>query len=401
MEELFERIRKDDRGKKKSLLCLKYEEMSQDIFTFFRGTCPRFYREWYLPPPQEAPAVWICGDAHLENFGAYKSASRLVYFGVNDFDEAALAPCTLDLGRFLTGLLVSASSLSISQEDAQALCCTFLESYTECLLAGRVQTLDRATTSGVVQTLLERVEQRTRKHMLEKHVLLTPGHVRLKPHKGKEAVEHVSAQEKEAVEGCVKQWSKHQPHPPFFRVLDLAHRVVGTGSLGIPRYVLLIEGKGAPDGYYLLDVKEARRSSVPSRLRCGSPNWATQAERMVQVRTWSQDAPPALLAELQGKKKSYVLRELQPQEEKVNRKDVLGNRQAIEGLVQAMGQALAFAHLRSGGQKGAALSGELKRFAQQASVWQASLLAAAQPCVEQVRTAYDAFQEQYAAHKRG
>ncbi|MFM6271696.1 MAG: DUF2252 family protein, partial [Dolichospermum sp.] len=74
-----------------------------DPFYFFRGTCHLFYEDLSENSGMNlAPLTWICGDLHLENFGSYKGNNRLVYFDINDFDEAVIAPCTWEIVRFIT-----------------------------------------------------------------------------------------------------------------------------------------------------------------------------------------------------------------------------------------------------------------------------------------------------------
>ena len=46
----------------------------------------------------------------------------------------------------------------------------------------------------------------------------------------------------------------------------MGRRIAGTGSLGVGRFVVLVEGKGSPDGNYLLDIKEAKPSAMTPRL---------------------------------------------------------------------------------------------------------------------------------------
>lgn len=86
-------------------LAMKYKLMRTSPFVFLRGTCHLFYERLPLGSMLEgAPAVWVCGDMHLENFGSYKGDNRLVYFDINDFDEACLAPglfgaCCASMGK--------------------------------------------------------------------------------------------------------------------------------------------------------------------------------------------------------------------------------------------------------------------------------------------------------------
>ena len=108
MATVVERIQQFNHNRKPELLTLKYQMMRQNAFAFLRGTCHLFYEDFPAHSPLNlAPPVWICGDLHLENFGSYKGNDRLVYFDINDFDEAVLAPCTWDLARFLTAILVA------------------------------------------------------------------------------------------------------------------------------------------------------------------------------------------------------------------------------------------------------------------------------------------------------
>jgi len=86
------------------------------------------------------------------------------------------------------------------------------------------------------------------------------------------------------------------PHErKFLRVLDVARRIAGTGSLGVERYVVLVEGKGSPRQNYLLDLKAARPSATSVSLKAPQPEWPSEAERVVWVQSHMQAASPALL----------------------------------------------------------------------------------------------------------
>ena len=103
------RIRQFNQGRDPDRLALKYELMRQNAFAFLRGTYHLFYERLPRAPVfRQAPVTWVCGDLHFQNFGSYKGDDRLVFFDMNDFDEAALAPCTWDLVRFLASILVGA-----------------------------------------------------------------------------------------------------------------------------------------------------------------------------------------------------------------------------------------------------------------------------------------------------
>src|SRR5688572_17847322 len=96
--------------------------MAASPFAFFRGACHRFYE--VLPVDgltRDVPAVWIAGDLHLENFGSYKGDNRLVYFDLNDFDEACLAPLTWDVVRFQASVFLGAGLLEVGAKAADEL----------------------------------------------------------------------------------------------------------------------------------------------------------------------------------------------------------------------------------------------------------------------------------------
>jgi uncharacterized protein (DUF2252 family) len=147
---IVERIQRFNEGcySDKSLK-LKYEKISHDSFSFLRGTCHLYYEDWATDSPlNQAPAAWICGDLHYENFGSYKGDNRLVYFDINDFDEAVLAPCTWDMSRLLTSILVGATASQVSQLDAIALCEATLAAYVTALSKGQICTVERETAAN-------------------------------------------------------------------------------------------------------------------------------------------------------------------------------------------------------------------------------------------------------------
>src|SRR5947209_5059334 len=161
MQNLVERLQAFNEGRDPQLLALKYQAMRTDMFAFFRGTCHLFYEDWPANSSlNEAPAVWNCGDFHLSNLGSYKADNRLVYFNINDFDEAALAPCTWDLARMLTCLVISTRLQRISRENALTLCNSFLETYTRTLVKAHVRTLEEEEMSGFVDDLRLQVKNR-------------------------------------------------------------------------------------------------------------------------------------------------------------------------------------------------------------------------------------------------
>jgi uncharacterized protein (DUF2252 family) len=91
----------------------------------------------------------------------------------------------------------------------------------------------------------------------------------------------------------------------------------------------------------------------------------------------------AFLHPLQQGKQSYVLRALQPSEDRVVLDGSGRGATGLTGVIRLMGQCTAWAHLRSSGREGSAIADELIEFGQ-ARRWRKTLLSTAAHCAEQV-----------------
>jgi hypothetical protein len=115
----------------------KHEAMRSGVFPFLRATFYRWAQVWpeVCPDENEAPAVLAVGDLHIENFGTWRDAEGRLVWGVNDFDEVARMPYTIDLVRLATSahLAIDAGHLAIEHRDA---CGRILTGYKECLESG-------------------------------------------------------------------------------------------------------------------------------------------------------------------------------------------------------------------------------------------------------------------------
>lgn len=390
MPTVFDRIEKFNQGRIPELLHLKYQRMQADAFAFFRGTCHLFYEDWAKNDTtlNNAPGVWVCGDLHLENFGTYKGDNRLVYFDLNDFDEAVLAPCTWDLARLLTSILVGARSLGVNEPEAIALCHCFINSYTSALSKGQARTVERETAVGMIKDLLTSLKERDRQQFLDQRTKETSGKRKLKiAHK---RTQSITKEQKVKVTTLLENWAKEQPNSNFFTILDVAQRIAGTGSLGLERYVILVTGKGSPDQNYLLDLKIEPTSSLQPYLTLPQPQWSNQAERVVAIQSRVQATPPALLTAIGLEKQAYVLRELQPTDDALNLNQWNGKLRRLEKVIQTMGGLVAWGQLRSGGRQGSAITDHLIDFAT-SSNWHQPLLDYARAYSCQVEKDYHNF----------
>ena len=360
-------------GREPERLALKYRAMRQNAFAFMRGTCHLYYQDWPASDVQlnDAPLAWICGDLHLENFGCYKGDNRLVYFDLNDFDEGVLAPASWELGRWLTSILVAAGSLQLAAEQAQRLAALGLASYSSALSTGKARWLERETAKGMIRNLLNPLTLRNRKTFLASRTKLRNGRRSLKLD-GKRALP-LEPDQKAAVMEFVADYARQQPNPEFYRPLDAARRIAGTGSLGIDRYVILIEGRGSPDTNYLLDLKQCIPSALAPYLAHPQPVWASEAHRVVEIQRRAQAIAPAFLSAVSFQGRPFLLKGLQPTQDRLALDGWNGKLKRLEQVIRSMGEIIAWSHLRSGGRSGSATADQWIEFGNRPD-WQAPLL---------------------------
>ena len=161
----------------------------------------------------------------------------------------------------------------------------------------------------------------------------------------------------------IGKFGNGEANPAFYTLVDVARRVAGTASLGLERYVLLVEGRGAPDKLAILDLKQAIPSSLPPGAIASRVAWSTDAQRIVSIQQWVQAVPPALLHPVRAGRRSYVLRELQPTQDRLSLTTWDHTLASLEGVMATMGQVVAWSHLRSGGRQGSATADQWIEFA--------------------------------------
>ncbi len=392
IDKVVDRIYSFNQGRDPKLLKLKYKAMRADLFAFYRGTCHLFYED--LPPDlplNNAPPAWICGDLHLENFGTYKGDNRLVYFDINDFDEASLAPCTWDITRLTTSIIVGAQTLGIDESQSLNLCQNLLAAYRNTLAQGQARTVEIETAKGLVKDLLHSLKLRNRPDFLNQRTELKKGKRRLIID-NKRVIEATKDQQQKVID-LIENWQKNtDQNANFFQILDVQQRIAGTGSLGVERYVILVEGKGSPDQNYLLDLKQAQKSSLQPDLTLPQPEWKNQASRSVTIQKRVQGTSPALLGVVENDNHSYVLRELQPVQDKVCLTAWDGKIGRLEKLMRTMGEVTAWDQIRSGGRQGSAIADDLIEFAHLPE-WSDQVLDYARSYSVQVQADYRLFRE--------
>ena len=355
------RILAQNQGRDAARLTLKLAAIRRDEFAFFRGTNPLFLS--FLPRAHalfRAPATLVSGDLHLENFGAFKGDNRLCYFDVNDFDEACRAPFTVDIVRFLSCLHVAAPGLELKPAEARRLCGQFLEAYRDAVRDGKPRWIERSLADGVFRTLLRRTMGRTRLELLDRLTKCRDGRRRLRVD-GRRAFA-LEGREARLLRDFVARVRGQSHTPRFYSLLDAAHRIAGNGSLGLPRFSLLVRGRGSPDGNFVLDLKAAAPSAVARWLARAQPQWPDEAARVVTVQRITQAIPPALLNAVSLQGHPFVLKELQPRIDRLDLSRWHDKRRRFTQAIVGMGRVAAWAHLRGCGHYGAASAEALQAY---------------------------------------
>jgi uncharacterized protein (DUF2252 family) len=349
-----------NRERDPKLVRLKFRRMAEDPFAFFRGTDHLFAADWpRLRPPDVGPAILICGDLHLENFGAYRTDDGDFLYDINDFDEALVAPCSLDLVRCAASILLAAQLWKHTPVQALRTLLAFLDRYRATVIraarTGQIRVLSVGTARGPVWGLLKRPVRATQVRFLDHFTeRRADGIWRIKRRSGRFL--GVGREERERIRDAVQRRG--------FEVLDVAFRVAGTGSLGLERYAVLIRGEGPSDQGRILDIKEER---APALLACADPGHrdgdASDARRVVQAQRRLQAKPTACLDVLDVAGREYRLRELIPEENRTGLDRLRRHPKRLRRAVAIAGRLVGSAHVRGCGPEGGDRRGDLAGWA--------------------------------------
>ncbi|MFS2106016.1 DUF2252 family protein [Ralstonia sp. Ralssp135] len=365
-------------GRDPERLTRKLDAIAADPFSFFRGT-NNLYAASLADAAllHDAPRTLICGDLHLENFGSFKGDNGLVYFDMNDFDEALAAPFTVDLVRVLSSLQVASFSWKLADEDAHNLCRRFLDTYAAALVDGKPRWVERATATGIVRNLLRGLRKRNRAAYLADRTERNGNQVTLRID-GRRTL-RASKEEARRARRILEAYGQ-QGNGQRFIAIDVARRIAGTGSLGLERYSVLARPENDPTTLRLIDIKLSIPSVWDDVLgdACSVAPWRSEAGRVVDIQRLSQAISPALLRGVvygaKGEKpKSYVVKSLQPTADRValgSGKNVVAN---LDDALQTMARVAAWCHLRGCGRHGTDLVEKVQDYAA-GTAWRKSAL---------------------------
>ncbi|MGF7238044.1 MAG: DUF2252 domain-containing protein [Frankia sp.] len=89
------------------LVPIRYQRMVESPFRFYRGAAAIMAAD-LASTPRTGINVQLCGDAHMLNFRLLGSPERHLMFDINDFDETLPGPWEWDLKRLTASLVIAA-----------------------------------------------------------------------------------------------------------------------------------------------------------------------------------------------------------------------------------------------------------------------------------------------------
>jgi uncharacterized protein (DUF2252 family) len=332
------------------LLAHALARTSSSPLAFLRGDAPLFYEILaadHDPAGISRGSGWIVGDAHLENFGAFRPAApvderlprKKSVFDLNDFDQAVEGPWRWDVLRLTTSLILAGRELGVDGPAVLGLAEHLIDSH----VASAFEGSGPLPAPAPVVALVARVATRSKQELLDDLTVVEVGERRfVRGSRYRDVPRDVV----EAVPGALATYlSRLAPHerptPEQLEVVDVAFRVAGTGSLGVLRLAVLTRGKGGVDGGWIFDLKE---QSLPAAAPLLGQAAAAGAERVARASLACLERPPLMLATTELAGLSMLVRRLAPQEDKLKLRRL--ERADLAPLAGHLGSLLGAAHAR-------------------------------------------------------
>ncbi len=342
------------RGRLPELLPIKWGRMAASPFGFFRGAVPVMALD-LARSPVTGVQVQMCGDAHVRNLGAFGAPDGHLVFDINDFDETMPGPWEWDVKRLATSLVLAGREAG----DGDPLCteavAEFVSSYRKALKQfASMSALElarfeiRRYRRGPVTRVLEKAERATPMHSLEKLTVLSRGGLRRFP-KRPPLLQPLESRRANRVIGSLKAYREtlsddRQLVLDAYQLVDVAFKVVGTGSVGTRDYAVLAFGDGA-DHPLFLQVKEEVPSAyadVLPRVVC-PPH---EGRRVAQGQHRMQTASDPFLGWTAMAGRDYLVRQLADHKAAIDPEELSGL--ALKEYARVCGEVLARAHARTG-----------------------------------------------------
>ncbi len=271
------------------LVPIRYGRMTQSPFTFYRGAALVMASD-LSATPNTGLRVQLCGDAHLSNFGAFGTPERRLVFDINDFDETLPGPFEWDVKRLAASLEVAGRDRGFTPDERGTVVRAGVESYCSAMTAfaamGNLEVfyarldIDEALAAfqaSVPKKLVRRADKAVAKartkdshQALSKLTRRVDGESRIvaDPPLIVPLRDLAPAERVDEFMGWVRSQMRvyrrtlavdRRQLLERYRLVDLARKVVGVGSVGSRAYIALLVGRDGQDPLFL-QFKEAQPS---------------------------------------------------------------------------------------------------------------------------------------------
>lgn len=340
------------RDRMQELLPIKWTRMAASSFGFFRGAVPVMAFD-LAAAPVCGIAVQLCGDAHVRNLGVFGSPTGALVFDINDFDETTAGPWEWDVKRLATSLILagreSGNSISACRDAVLAFVAEYRKSVYECSQLPFLQ-LARYTVhthAKCVEGALQKAERATPQHTLEKLTVLEKGKRRFKEQKP--LLVGVPPKTREEVLAALETYKAtltpdRRHFLEMYRPMDVAFKVVGTGSVGTRDYLILCIGNDAGDPLFL-QMKEEPASAYAKYLT-DAPKPRNEGERVVLGQKLMQAQSDIFLGYTTLEGRDYLVRQYADYKAAVEPTDLKGS--GLVDYARICGEVLGKGHARSG-----------------------------------------------------
>jgi uncharacterized protein (DUF2252 family) len=328
-------LARSNRGRQPSLIPLRLSRMAASPFDFLRGSAAIMAAD-LARTPASGLRVLMSGDAHLANFGLYGTPAGDVIFDLDDFDESTPGPWEWDLKRLTASINVAGRVHGLGKRDRRTAVEHAVQSYrATAARLGSLGVLEAwyqstslehpgpllapifgvdAVEAGLISRAVAVARTRTSLGLFAK-VAESTGRggwrFRLDP----PTLTAITPTLKHGVRAAYSRYARtlspeRQALLAHYQVEDVAHRVVGVGSVGLRAYLVLLLGNG-PGDPLLLQIKEATRPSAAAYLpaRWGRPK-GHQGERVVLAHRALQASTDLLLGWTSAAGRPYFVRQM-------------------------------------------------------------------------------------------
>jgi len=358
-------LKESHEGRLSWLVPVRVGRMAASPYGFLRGTAIVMAEDVaHLPATGITPV--ICGDAHFGNFGLYASPERDLVIDLNDFDEAHPGGWEWDLRRLVASIWVAGRQNSHTEQTCAAAATSCVAAYRrevsflaeQPLLSRSYQRLDvdaliastpHSSLKEEFDRAAKRARARTSDRALPRFIEERQGRRRIVEEPP--LITRVSEAEAELIGRALDEYLRTlAPHwrraLAGYTLVDIAHKVVGVGSVGLRAYVALLEGS-SPDDVVFLQLKQARRSVLAKYVHGQSALHAHQGQRVVEYQQALQTVSDPLLGWTTVADRQYYVRQFR------NMKGTLAldavDARAMTDYAGIVGQLLAKGHARTSG----------------------------------------------------